>query len=135
MTDFIKVKSRDGKAKRIASTSGHVFIVGKDFTEIPASMEQEAFMSGCVSQAVIDDLMSQEKQQVPGPVVESDMTERELAVIDEMKKIITEGKPEAFTNSGTPDKRVLAGRLGFAPTAEEFNRAWEFLLSSVEGDE
>ena len=40
--------SRDGEVKRVASTSGHVFLIGKEPVMLPSHIEVEAYASGCI---------------------------------------------------------------------------------------
>lgn len=47
----MKFRSRsDSEVARLASTTGHIILVGQEFVEVPQHMESEAYANGCVSE-------------------------------------------------------------------------------------
>jgi hypothetical protein len=139
MQKFIKVKSRDGEIKRIASTCGRVYLVGKDFVDIPIELEQLAFISGCVSENVINDIIkSQQVEQNEEDPPDVDLTQTKLPtdrvsiISEKIMFMIRRGAKEDFTVSGIPNKKTLAGLCGFAPTKEEFDFAWGNIVEEAE---
>ena len=49
-------RSRTGEPVRVASTSGHVIVVGKEFMPIPPALEAEVIAKGCVSRTLYNEM-------------------------------------------------------------------------------
>ena len=116
--------SRDGEIKRVASTSGHVLRIGKEFVEVPAHMEGEAFAAGCLSEEVFANITA---SNMPDPV------DRPATVETRIKEMLDSDDPTYFTTKGTPNRTVLDELCAFKVTKEEFEAAWEKM--SDPGDE
>ena len=117
-----KFKMIKGTA-RIASTSGHIMIIGQDYVEVPEHMESDAMAAGCISEEMFEQIKSGVSPE-PAPLTDSDRMDK---IVESIKVMYQEDTPDNFTRQGLPDKRTLAGKCGFKPTTEEFDAAWEVI--------
>lgn len=97
-----KFKSASTKPRRVALLSGHVFMIGNEWVDIPDFAWQEAYVQGCVSE---DMVMSKTSAPSGGTLVEgaksADLKKAELVVF--LKAAIEENNTELFNErSGKP---------------------------------
>lgn len=57
-------KSKTGEKIRLASRSGHVVIVGAEFTGVPETLHKKAMAAGCIPKSVYDEVRDQVKEEV-----------------------------------------------------------------------
>lgn len=119
---------RDDEVIRIASTSGHICLVGNEFVEVPEHMEADAYSAGCVSEALYNsiraDMEKDAKAQaalIGGGLTAEQKHEAIKVAIGSMLDSNDEG---SFTKDGLPNMKVLAKQTGFALSKEEMEAAW-----------
>ena len=121
-----------GEVIRIASTSGHIVLIGDEFTEVPEHMESEAFSKGCVSEALYnsirEDMKADAQKQAAlvaltggGSPEGADRSPVVIAKINEMMDSTDEGY---FTKAGLPNLKILETLCGFRVSREEMEAAW-----------
>ena len=119
---------RDGEVIRIASTSGHIVLVGDEFVEVPEHMEPDAYAAGCVSEALYNSIKADMEKDAAAKIalVGGAMTpEQKHAAIKVAIGAMLDGEDEgSFTAAGLPNMKVLAKTTGFAVTKEEMEAAW-----------
>ena len=125
----MKFRSRsDEQVIRLASTSGHIVLVGKDFVEVPEHMESQAYAEGCVSEALYNSIRADMEKDaaaqaalIGGGLTADQKREAVKAAIVAM----LDGKEEgSFTAAGLPNMKVLAKQCGFQLTKDEMEAAW-----------
>lgn len=125
----MKFRSRsDEQVIRLASTSGHIVLVGKEFVEVPEHMESQAYAEGCVSEALYNSIRADMEKDaaaqaalVGGGLTEELKHEAIKAAIVAM----LDGKDEgSFTTAGLPNMKALAKQCGFQVTKDEMEAAW-----------
>ena len=125
----MKFRSRsDEQVIRLASTSGHIVLVGKEFVEVPEHMESQAYAEGCVSEALYNSIKADMEKDAAAKaaLVGGAMTpEQKHAAIKVAIGAMLDGEDEgSFTAAGLPNMKVLAKTTGFAVTKEEMEAAW-----------
>jgi hypothetical protein len=116
----MQYKSMTGKVERIASTSGHILMIGEDYVDVPEHMEGDARAAGCVSKDMFEKIKG---GNVPPPEPMGH-EERMEVIVDKIKEMAASNDPNDFTARGKPNLKVLAGKCGFRPDKEEFESAW-----------
>lgn len=115
----MRYKSMSEKKIRIASTSGHIIMVGEEFKEVPEHMEPDARAAGCIAEDVFNKLTSAEN--VAEPLTADERIDLIVLSIKEMAADNPEGN---FTKNGSPNRKILNAKCGFTVTAEEFDVCW-----------
>jgi len=132
---------------RLASTAGHVVIVGETPREIPDIFIQEAKGKGCYTEEEVAAITSrlrgessksiqsgvdgQDQSHVSGETGErqsnndSEPDERFAAIKNATIELLNTGIPEFFTTGNKPKVEELAKVLGFEVTAQERDAAFE----------
>lgn len=128
----MRYKTLDGSVKRVASTSGHVVMVGDKFVEVPKHMEAEARALGCISEEMFNQI---QKNKEPVQVEPLSHEERLDIVIASIKRMFEDDRDDNFTARGTPNKKILEGLCGFKPTSEEFDAAWEKVQAELDAED
>lgn len=114
--DTKKFCSPSGAQIRIALTSGHITIIGKEWTEVHKRFWPQALAKGCISEDMYDQVKNLDK---PDKVV-PDVTK----VIDAIDIIVKEGDVEKF-DGDKPNAVVLSAMVGFEVNEEMLNNAWD----------
>ena len=119
---------RDGEVIRIASTSGHICLVGSEFVEVPDHMESDAYAAGCVSEALYNSIKADMEKDaaakaalVGGGLTPEQKHEAIKLAIGAMLDSKDDG---SFTKDGLPNMKVLAKQTGFAVSKDEMEAAW-----------
>lgn len=113
-----KFKSKTGKDVRLASTSGHVVIVGEDFKEVPPMLEQRAMAAGLIPKSLYDEVKSDLKKEM-GDNVAAEV--KNSKIIEALKRIAAEteqGKEETaggekLVHNGKPVLAAVSEYAGF----------------------
>ena len=115
--------SRDGEAKRVASTSGHIMLIGNKPVEVPDFMEVAAYQAGCIP---FDTSVSAAEQ------AEEDLIRQQL-IYENMKMMVERGGKIDITANGTPNKATL-GKLCGVHYVEpvDYDAAWARILAETE---
>jgi len=107
----MKFKSPTDLPIRIASTSGHVALIGPEWQEIPTSLHHEAILSGCETD---QKFKTQESNQGGN----TDKSENDL-ITDALVKMLERDQEDDFTNSGMPNMNIVRGIAGFNASKED----------------
>jgi len=123
---FKKFKSVDGEPKRIALTTGHVYLIGNKWTDIPELAWRLAYAEGCISEEFV---LSGNKE--PTKVVAGkELLMREA--VDVIKSWIKDNKTENFTKTNNlPNVFKLREALGSDEIDNKF-RDTAFITASEE---
>lgn len=132
----MKFRSRKtGAVQRLASTSGHILLVGDEFVEVPEHMEAEAYANGCISEELYNSIKSDmeadataQSALVGGELSAEQKAEAIKAAITAMLDSAEEG---AFTAAGLPNLKVLSKATGFSVSKEDMEAAWAEVSSTV----
>jgi len=142
-------KARKGqKPVRIASTTGHVVIVGEDWQDVPDCLVSEAIKNGLLSKDLYDQAMAEVKGELMSakteePVVMAPVADEPAAdevdheknakilqaimdVLDMQKngeKTTKGGKNLIAGNTGKPTVGAVSELAGFKVSAEELDEA------------
>jgi len=127
-----RFKSLTGEEVRIASTSGHVFLVGEEYVEIPAGPNGEfwkmAFSAGCISEEALTKAIERQKLGKPSPILGdaakvdlSNLTEDERRILakEKITQMYATKDPSHFTNADLPKTDKLSELCGFTVSAVE----------------
>lgn len=125
----MKFRSRsDEQVIRLASTSGHIVLVGKEFVEVPEHMESQAYAEGCVSEALYKSIRADIEKDAAAQVALAGgalTAEQKHEAIKTAIVAMLDGKDEgSFTTAGLPNMKVLAKQCGFQLTKDEMEAAW-----------
>lgn len=107
-----KFRSASGSEVRVAMLSGHVTIIGSEWTPLSEIFWKDAYANGCVSEDM-DVFRDIEKLQDAGVIDKvqalQNLKERVRSAVD---KCLTEGNPENFTASKGPKAQYLNAEVG-----------------------
>ena len=131
----MKFRSRsDEQVIRLASTSGHIVLVGKEFVEVPEHMESQAYAEGCVSEVLYNSIRADMEKDAAAQaaLVGGSLTaEQKHEAIKAAIVSMLDGKDEgSFTAAGLPNMKVLAKQCGFQLTKDEMDAAWSEISST-----
>ena len=130
----MRFRSRsNSEVARLASTSGHIILVGQEFVEVPEHMEADAYSNGCVSEEIYNSIKADMAkgaeqaamemlagatgsgaQQVSviklpsGDIIRED---RPSVIRQAIQGMLDGGEEGAFTAAAAPAIIVLAARL------------------------
>ena len=144
----MRFRSRsNSEVARLASTSGHIILVGQEFVEVPQHMEAEAYANGCVSEELYNSIKADMAKgalaagdgggvQLPGGVTDGPGPEviRQTTIRRSIRAML-DGKEEgAFTAAGLPNLKVLSGKCGFQVSKDEMEVAWGEISAAAAGE-
>jgi hypothetical protein len=116
---------------RIASTSGHIVLVGGEFTEVPEHMERDAYALGCVSEELYNSIKSDmekdaaaAKNSLLGGGNPPGSADRSPVVIATIKTMLESSEDGYFTKAGLPNLKVLEKLCGFTVSKDDMETAW-----------
>lgn len=136
----MRFRSRsNSEVARLASTSGHIILVGQEFVEVPQHMEAEAYSNGCVSEEIYNSIKadmakgalatgeSGEAKPASGIKLPSDtgQSDRPAVIRQAIQGMLDGGEEGAFTAAGLPNLKVLSGKCGFQVAKDEMEAAWK----------
>lgn len=139
----MKFKSRSrGESVRIASTSGHICIIGDEFTEVPEHMESEAYANGCISEALYQsikaDMEADAKKAAAALALNGggapEGSDRSPVIIAKINEMMDSTEDGYFTKAGLPNLKVLETLCGFRVSKEEMEKAWDVVSISKSTD-
>ena len=128
-------KTMDGSFKRLASTSGHVVVVGPDWTPVPEVLVEEALRARCVPKSLLESKPAEEdllKDQPPGggnPPPAGPSKEAILAALAKVDAAVEEGKDttpggvKLQTDRGQPAVDAVSEYVGAKVTRAEIEAA------------
>ena len=138
----MKFRSRsDNQVVRLASTTGHICLVGREFVEIPEHMEAEAYANGCVSEELYNaikadlaagNLVAGGGVRLPGNG--GPQAERTSVIKQQIEAMLDSGEDGAFTAAGLPNLKVLSGKCGFQVGKDEMETVWGAIAAGKEQD-
>lgn len=130
---------RDGEVIRIASTSGHICLVGSEFVEVPDHMEPDAYAAGCVSEALYNSIKADmekdaaAKAALVGGVLTDE--QKKIAIKRAIQEMLDGNEDGNFTTTGLPNMKVLVKKTGFPVSKEEMEAIWETIaVQTGDGD-
>jgi hypothetical protein len=114
---------------RIASTSGHIVLIGNEFVDVPEHMEAEAYANGCVSEELYKSIRADIEKDAGakqalvggGTPAEADRSPVIEQVMNDMLASTDEGY---FTKAGLPNLKVLEKLCGFTVSRDEMETCW-----------
>lgn len=121
----MRYKKIGNNTARLASTSGHVVIVGPEFVEVPIHLEPEAHAQGCLSEEMYDAV----RGEVPG------RGGLGLNVEDAIRNMVSIPEPNDFTNQGLPNLTRLKSLCNRQVTKEEMMVAWDVISAEKDAEE
>ena len=136
----MRFRSRsNSEVARLASTSGHIILVGQEFVEVPQHMEADAYSNGCVSEEIYNSIKADmangalatgeggDSNPAGGIKLPSDtgQGDRPAVVRQAIQGMLDGGEEGAFTAAGLPNLKVLSGKCGFQVAKDEMEAAWK----------
>ena len=136
----MKFRSRsDSEVARLASTTGHIILVGQEFVEVPQHMESEAYANGCVSEELYNSIKADmakgalatgeggDAKPAGGIKLPSDtgQSDRPAVIRQAIQGMLDGGEDGAFTAAGLPNLKVLSGKCGFQVSKDEMESVWK----------
>ena len=130
---------RDGEVIRIASTSGHICLVGSEFVEVPDHMEADAYAAGCVSEALYNSIKADMEKDAAAKaaLVGGGLTDeqKKIAIKRAIQEMLDGNEDGSFTTAGLPNMKVLVKKTGFPVSKEEMEAIWETIaVQTGDGD-
>ena len=130
---------RDGEVIRIASTSGHICLVGSEFVEVPDHMEPDAYAAGCVSEALYNSIKADMEKDAAAKaaLVGGALTDeqKKIAIKRAIQEMLDGNEDGSFTTAGLPNMKVLVKKTGFPVSKEEMEAIWETIaVQTGDGD-
>jgi len=128
-----KFKSLTGETVRLAFTTGHVFMVGDDFVDIPAGPNgdfwKKAFSAGCISEEALTRALDRQKSGKPSAMLGDNTEKPDLSNLTaDQRRVIAKEKIALmyatkdlahFTASDIPKADKLSELCGFTVSAFE----------------
>ena len=142
-----RFKSVDGKDKRIALLSGHVFIVGKDWCPLPELAHSAAYATQCISEDMVFHKAVEEKvtnPEMPEALqetkIDSDLLEEKAKglalakkdVYDFLKTAVEDSTPGVFSKNGKVMVMVVQKKMGVSTPTSVIQEAWAELKNDLE---
>jgi len=120
-----RARSKDAVV-RIASTSGHICIIGPDFVEVPDHMTADAYAGGAISEDMYLSIRADiEKEQAA-----ADKIDRPAVIDAALQEMLDSDNKDYFTTAGLPNKKALNKICKFTVTNEEFDLAWGKIITA-----
>ena len=145
----MRFRSRsNSEVARLASTSGHIILVGQEFVEVPQHMEAEAYSNGCVSEEIYNSIKADmakgalatgeggDAKPAGGIKLPSDtgQSDRPAVIRQAIQGMLDGGEEGAFTSAGLPNLKVLSGKCGFQVAKDEMESAWGEISAAAAGE-
>lgn len=126
-------KSGTGKEVRVALTSGHVFLVHKEWQPIPEFAWQDMYSCGAISEDMIKNVSSESMGAAAVAVINS-VAMRKETIKQTIRDMIEDNDPEYFMKDGRPKSPEITKRTGLKITNNERDEVW-FKLQEELGDD
>ena len=130
---------RDGEVIRIASTSGHICLVGSEFVEVPDHMESDAYAAGCVSEALYNSIKADMEKDAAAKTALTGgaltPAQKHEAIKLAIQSMLDGNEDGNFTTAGLPNMKVLVKQTGFPLTKDEMEAAWNEIVAAQQGGE
>jgi len=125
--EFKNFKSADDTEKRIALTSGHVYLIGREWIKIPEFAWSDCYAAGCHSEDMFTSKMIPEVvANTMGTVAQRKNTIRGI-----LERWIEENDQSKFNKAGNPNTVQLQKEIPFKVTKAETMEVW-YKLQEVE---
>ena len=143
----MKFRSRNKDVVRLASTMGHVCLIGQEWVEVPDHMEGDAYSKGCISEEMYDTIketIDKEEEQETIPAGDGDTLDfspatdegvRNATIKEAIDKIIDEPEPSDFTARGLPNLAVLSERCKFPVPKVVMEPVWDYVQKERDAKE
>jgi hypothetical protein len=128
--------SRNKEIVRLASTSGHIILVGAEFVDVPEHMEREAYASGCVSEELYNSIKAdmakdaEAKSNLAGGG-QKDKIDPSPVVIETIRTMLNSTEEGYFTKAGLPNLKILEKLCGFTVSREDMESAWSVVSAET----
>lgn len=128
--EFKNFKSAQGNEVRVALTSGHVWIIGREWRRIPEFAWSSCYAEGCVSEDMFNNSVVKE---LPETVVKSLATtaQRKDLIKGVLQSWVDESRGDKFTIKGFPKTPELQKELPFKVTKNEVQEVWYKLQEEI----
>ena len=130
---------RDGEVIRIASTSGHICLIGSEFVEVPDHMEADAYAAGCVSEALYNSIKADMEKDAAAKTALTGgaltPAQKHEAIKLAIQSMLDGNEDGNFTTAGLPNMKVLVKQTGFPLTKDEMEAAWNEIVAAQQGGE
>lgn len=142
----MKFRSRSkDEVTRLASTTGHVCLIGQEWAEVPEHMEGDAYSKGCISEEMFetikDTLAKEAAEGGKGETADLDLDKetkegaRNATIKTAIDKMIDDPKPSDFTARGLPNLAVLSERCKFPVPKVVMEPIWEYIQAERDKEE
>ena len=123
-----KFKSKTGKDVRLASTSGHVVIVGEDFKEVPPMLEPKALAAGLIPKSLYDEVKSDLKKELSNDEPAGAKKRKILEALQRIAAETEQGKEETaggekLVHNGKPVLAAVSEYAGFTVKTSDIEDA------------
>ena len=142
----MKFRSRSNdEVVRLASTSGHICLIGQEFVEVPEHMISEAYASGCVSEDIYNSIKADlakdalkgdangaAKVTLPGgsnPPNTPPAVDKPAVIRSQVDAMLAGNEEGAFTAAGLPNLKALSSKCGFQVTKEDLEPVWAAIVA------
>lgn len=122
----MKFRSPTDQPIRVATTDGHVILIGPELREVPNRFVKAAVAEGAIPEGVPVELMQSDKDTQPKADDRDAVIRRALTDMVEAAKDGS-GAPDEFTANGLPSVGAVSKRAGFKVSREEAYAAWHEL--------
>lgn len=118
-----RFKSTTGEEVRIAQTSGHITIIGTDWTDVHPRFHSDAYAAACISE---DMVKSSAVEGVDPSVVNklNNIALQKNEVETAIKKLVKDNELDAFDSKGKPKSNVLTSMVGFRVSNAIRDEVW-----------
>lgn len=130
---FKKFKSLDGIEKRIALLSGHTFLIGQEWVDIPETAWDEAYANKCISSDYLGNFIEKEVPDRAYIIPEKlSKTELDSKIRQTLIDMLIEGNPENFDelNNNYPKITIVREKanVGMQCAPALVKKIWEEIL-------
>lgn len=114
-----------GEPVRIASTSGHICIIGDEFVDVPGHMVSDAYAAGAISEDMYNSIRADiEKEQKAAAAID-----RPAVVDAKLQEMLDSDDKGYFTTQGIPNRKILNKLCAFTVSNDEFELAWNKVIT------
>lgn len=144
-----KFKSLTGEEVRLAFTTGHIYLIGEKYVDLPAGpggdFWKAAFSAGCISEEALTKAIERQKQGKPSSMLgtgeKKDMSnitvdEREAIAKEKIEQMYAIKDLSHFTQDDLPKTEKLSELCGFTVSkSERDDWTLEYLAEQEQRDE
>ena len=111
----------DKQEVRVATTAGHIALVGRDWRELPDVLHEHAIKAGCeVDKTLV--VATPVAPAASGAAVDQRTDTQKIK--DAIRDLQKKGDKEDFTNDGVPKIYSVSNAAGFRVDKEDLLKVW-----------